>query len=411
MGDRFRIRRLAPNEWRRFRDIRLRSLKDSPEAFGGTYESEGNSDEARWCGWLTGDGWRGDVAAFLAEGEGTGRPIGVAVCALFDAQPGTAHLFAMWVDPVERGRGVGRALVRAVAARAKERGAGEVTLCVTEGNDAAAALYASSGFVGTADPPRPLREGSGVCIVDMRLLLRDIEDEDLVREQIRYYDDRADAYDDVYFRRGTHDVDPDFNTRWAAETSQLEASLAAVDASGDVLELACGTGLWTRFLAPRARSLVAVDASGHMLERTRERVRDAHVKYVRADVFGWEPDTTFDLIVVGFFVAHVPPSRFDAFWASVARWLRPDGVVWIADDSSGRMRPYSGAEVVGGPAHAHHRRLGTRGYTIVKMFWKPEDLTAKLGELGWDAELSGTGEHFLVGTARPHSMPQSMSSP
>jgi ribosomal protein S18 acetylase RimI-like enzyme len=174
MGERFRTRRLEPDEWRRFRDIRLRSLKDSPEAFGGTFEGERDSDEVRWRGWLTGDGWQGDVGAFLAEDDVTGGSIGVAVCALFDAEPGTAHLFAMWVDPAARNRGVGRALVRAVVARAKERQAHGLMLCVTVGNDAAAALYSSCGFVGTADPPRPLREGSGLSIVDMRLPLDDV---------------------------------------------------------------------------------------------------------------------------------------------------------------------------------------------------------------------------------------------
>jgi ribosomal protein S18 acetylase RimI-like enzyme len=174
MEKRFRTRRLEPDEWPRFRDIRLRSLKDSPEAFGGTYEGERGSDETRWRGWVTGDGWEGDVAAFLAEDPATGGSIGIAVCALFDAEPGTAHLFAMWVDPGARNRGVGRALVRAVVARAKQRRAHELMLCVTVGNDAAAALYSSCGFVRTADPPRPLREGSGLSIVDMRLPLDDV---------------------------------------------------------------------------------------------------------------------------------------------------------------------------------------------------------------------------------------------
>ncbi len=188
---------------------------------------------------------------------------------------------------------------------------------------------------------------------------------------------------------------------WLAETTALEGSLAVTDASGDVLELACGTGLWTRFLAPRARRLVAVDGSAAMLAQNRARVGGAGVEYVQADLFDWDTDERFDLVVMGFFVSHVPPSRFEAFWTKIATWLRPGGRVWLADDSAGPMRPRDGSLVVGGPSYAHRRELGDDAYTIVKRFFTPEELTTALAAVGWTADIQATGEHFLVGTVRP----------
>jgi ribosomal-protein-alanine N-acetyltransferase len=52
------------------------------------------------------------------------------------------------VAPAARRRGIGRALVKEMLARAAKRELGFVTLEVREGNGSAIALYASEGFVG-----------------------------------------------------------------------------------------------------------------------------------------------------------------------------------------------------------------------------------------------------------------------
>jgi SAM-dependent methyltransferase len=227
-----------------------------------------------------------------------------------------------------------------------------------------------------------------------------VDDDDLLAEQIRYYEDRAPTYEDLYFRRGAYDLGPEGNAGWFEETTRLEASLRALDLGGDVLELGCGNGLWTRWLAPRARTLVAVDASPTMLARNRDLVGDPRVAYVEADIFSWEPGTRFDLIAFGFFLSHVPPARFTAFWASLERWLAPRGVVWFADECWAPDRPRSSHRAEGGPTYAHVRRLDDREYTIVKLFYRPEELEGRLAELGWYAKVATTGEHFLIGTAR-----------
>jgi SAM-dependent methyltransferase len=228
-------------------------------------------------------------------------------------------------------------------------------------------------------------------------------DDDLVRDQIRYYEDRAATYEQCYFRRGPYDKGPAWNARWFAETEQLEAAARQADASGWVLELACGNGLWTRWLAPRAGHLTAVDASATMLARNAASVGDPSVEYVRADVFSWEPPpgARYDLIAFGFFLSHVPPAHVERFWARLRAWLAPEGTVFLCDDAWGPDRPRSGDRVQGGPNHAHVRRLDDTAYKIVKVFYRPDELVDRLRALGWDAAIRSTGEHFLFGTARP----------
>jgi demethylmenaquinone methyltransferase/2-methoxy-6-polyprenyl-1,4-benzoquinol methylase len=226
-----------------------------------------------------------------------------------------------------------------------------------------------------------------------------IGDEDLLADQIRYYDDRADTYDKLYRRRDEYDLGPQGNASWSAATSVLESSIRSLEVRGSVLEIACGTGLWTRWLAPRASRLVCVDASSRMLQRNRALVGGPRVEYVLADVFEWEPEESFEVIVMGFFISHIPPGRFPGFWDGIRRWLARDGVVWFCDDSAGPDRPRTGDRVPGVP-HANRRRLGDREYAIVKVFYAPDELEAKLNGLGWEAGVRSAGEDLLYGTAK-----------
>jgi demethylmenaquinone methyltransferase/2-methoxy-6-polyprenyl-1,4-benzoquinol methylase len=237
-------------------------------------------------------------------------------------------------------------------------------------------------------------------------LPRSIHIEDVLHEQSGYYEARAPEYDDVWFRRGRYDLGPDGNARWFAETARLEAAVDAAVTSGDVLELACGTGLFTRRLARTAHRLTAIDASAAVLAINAERVGDPRVRYHQADIFGWEPPRGrhYDHIFFGFFLSHVPPHLLEGLWERLARWLAPGGHVSFCDDAPGVDRRPSnpGTSVEDGPSWAHRRRLQDgREFTIVKVCHAPETLATWLHEHGWRADIAPTGDEFIFGTATP----------
>lgn len=70
----------------------------------------------------------------------------VAMGALRRLDPGTAELTRMRVDPVHWRRGIGRALLNALEARARELGVSRLTLTTTAGQTAAQRLYESTGY-------------------------------------------------------------------------------------------------------------------------------------------------------------------------------------------------------------------------------------------------------------------------
>ncbi len=228
-------------------------------------------------------------------------------------------------------------------------------------------------------------------------------DEDLIGEQIRYYDDRAPEYEDYWFRRGAYVHGPDEDAAWFRETAVVEAAVDAFDLSGSVLELACGSGVWTRRIAPRARRLVAVDSSPAMLDLNRERFGRPSIEYVRADLFSWQPSERFDAALAGFFVSHIPAERWTGFWEGAAPGglaPAPGSCVFLVDESVGRDRPAAEAPVTGA-SHPQRRILGERAYTIVKRYWTPAELEGALAELGWSATLRSSGPRLFYGVARP----------
>src|ERR1700676_376597 len=142
-----------------------------------------------------------------------------------------------------------------------------------------------------------------------------MEDRPLLDQQIAYYRARAPEYDEWFLREKRYDRGPEHRKEWFRDVEQIAA----------VLELACGTGLWTQRLAENNRRIVAVDSSPEVIAINRERLGSANVEYTIADIFSWTPATTFDLVFFSFWLSHVPPGRFDAFWANVRAALRPGG--------------------------------------------------------------------------------------
>jgi ubiquinone/menaquinone biosynthesis C-methylase UbiE len=114
--------------------------------------------------------------------------------------------------------------------------------------------------------------------------------------------------------------------------AELEAELERFAPRGDVLELAAGTGNWTRQLVRSADRVTAVDAAPEVLDLNRAKL-DGAVDYVVADVFTWEPPRAFDVCFFGFWLSHVPSGHFAAFWQLVARALKPDGRVFLVDNA------------------------------------------------------------------------------
>ena len=125
----------------------------------------------------------------------------------------------------------------------------------------------------------------------------------------------------------------------------------------------------------------------------------ADVEFVEADVFAWEPPGQFDVVFFSFWVSHVPPDRFESFWALVERSLEPGGRVVVIDNKLHdgvwpRVAPERGEFV----QLREDLSTGT-SFRIVKVYYEPAELEEKLAPLGWRAEITSTERFFVAGYA------------
>jgi 2-polyprenyl-3-methyl-5-hydroxy-6-metoxy-1,4-benzoquinol methylase len=226
----------------------------------------------------------------------------------------------------------------------------------------------------------------------------------VLQDQVEYYRARAGEYDEWWFRQGRYDRGPELNDRWHGETAAVEGALdtwLVRRNPASVLELACGTGLFTRRIAPRVARVTAVDASPEVLALNRARVAAANVRYVEADLFEWQPSERYDVVFFSFWLSHVPDDRFAPFWATVAAALAPEGAAYLIDSAFDPTSTAKNHPVPGREAGVVTRKLNDgREFRIVKVFWAPQSLAARLAQLHWLPTLTQTPSYFIHGEAR-----------
>jgi ubiquinone/menaquinone biosynthesis C-methylase UbiE len=150
--------------------------------------------------------------------------------------------------------------------------------------------------------------------------------------------DVAQAYD-----RWSRRYDDDHNATRDLDARVLRQSPLHV-ADARVLELGCGTGKNSEWLAARARTLVALDFSPGMLDVARRRVRSERVRFVEHDItHRWpvEP-SSIDLVVGNLVLEHV--RDLGPIYAEAARVLRAGGELFLCE-----LHPYR--QLRGGQAH------------------------------------------------------------
>ena len=164
------VRKLAPAEWRTYRDLRLRALADSPDAFGSTLAIEQGRSAEDWASRLTQGATSGLDLPLIAEVDHAAA--GLTWARVDPLDRSIVNVYQMWVAPEFRGQGAGRILLRAAVDWARSLDATSVQLGVTCGDTPAMRLYAREGFTPFG-PPGSLRPGSPVVGQPMRLQLKE----------------------------------------------------------------------------------------------------------------------------------------------------------------------------------------------------------------------------------------------
>lgn len=229
-----------------------------------------------------------------------------------------------------------------------------------------------------------------------------MHDDDLLGGQLQYYRARAPEYDEWFLRQGRYDRGPSHRATWFKELAVVETALRDALPVGEILELACGTGLWTRHLTGGGRRVMAVDGSPEAIEINRTRVQSQAVEYVVADLFSWEPPAArFDAVFFAFWLSHVPAPRFDTFWESVRKALKPGGLAFFVDSVLEQTSTAKDHDQLDESGIVERKLNDGRAFRIVKVFYEPARLERQLLTQGWRGWVRSSGEFFLYGSASP----------
>jgi 2-polyprenyl-3-methyl-5-hydroxy-6-metoxy-1,4-benzoquinol methylase len=225
-----------------------------------------------------------------------------------------------------------------------------------------------------------------------------------LQEQIAYYNARANEYDEWFYRISRYDRGKKLNQLWFDEAAIVKKSLQNLGTFQTVLELACGTGIWTKELVAIAQEIVAIDASQETIAINQKKVNSAKVEYQQLDLFTWQPTKQYDLVFFAFWLSHVPPDKIDKFLDKVSESVKPGGRIFIIDSRFSETSSAKNHCLQDEKAIQQIRRLNDgREFQVFKVYYQPDELLTKLNRVGFQADLKITDNYFIYGSGVKNS--------
>jgi demethylmenaquinone methyltransferase/2-methoxy-6-polyprenyl-1,4-benzoquinol methylase len=208
-----------------------------------------------------------------------------------------------------------------------------------------------------------------------------------------YYAARAREYERIYAKPERQ-----------ADLRRLEGLLPSLFAGRRLLEIACGTGYWTRFLAGEAQSIVAIDASSETLAVAAEKPLPAgRVRFRVADAYAL-PDELgmFDAAFAGFWWSHVPARERARFLGALDRRLLPGARVALLDNLfvAGSSTPIAHGDADGNTYQVRRLDDGTE-HTVLKNFPTEDELRADVAAFGRNLRYTALQYYWLFSYEKP----------
>ena len=185
---------------------------------------------------------------------------------------------------------------------------------------------------------------------------------------ISYYKARADEYEQIYYR--------DIPLR--RKEIDIEAErLRKLVTGKEVLEIACGTGYWTKIISETASSLIATDISKEMINEAKKKSYVTEPSFVHTDLYHLPFDKkVFDMVVLGFWFSHHPRQQYSQLCDLLCYSLKNDGLIWMIDNNP----PAEGANIESVRKDEHGNNFkrryleNGREFIILKNYFEKEEL-------------------------------------
>jgi ubiquinone/menaquinone biosynthesis C-methylase UbiE len=133
------------------------------------------------------------------------------------------------------------------------------------------------------------------------------------------------------YNQWANQYDTNQNRTRDLEAVSLRETLAQRDL-GAVLEIGCGTGKNTEWLVTKADSILSVDLSEEMLAKAKEKVQDAKVDFVQADItapWAFAAGKVFDTVVFSLVLEHI--EDLEMIFKKLLKVVRKGALIYIGE--------------------------------------------------------------------------------
>lgn len=204
----------------------------------------------------------------------------------------------------------------------------------------------------------------------------------------KYYAKRASEYEQIYEKAERQD-----------ELEWLRGRIPALYRGRTVLEVACGTGYWTQYIAKAAKKVRACDINESVLEIAREKpIPKDRVEFFKADAVTLDGvPAGCDAAFAGFWWSHVKKKDLARFVANLAARLEPGSRLGFLDNSyvGGSSTAISRRDAEGNTYQMRRVQSGEE-YEVLKNFPTADELRAAMAPVAREAHLESLNYYWLL---------------
>ncbi len=204
----------------------------------------------------------------------------------------------------------------------------------------------------------------------------------------KYYSKRAAEYEQVYQKPERQ-----------RELAWLRHRVPEILRGRTVLEVACGTGYWTQYIAATAKRVYAGDINEAVLEIAREKpIPTGRATFFKADAVSLENvPSGCNAAFAGFWWSHVKKSGIAQFVANLAARLEPGAVVAILDNqfAGWSSTPLSRRDAEGNTYQMRSLANGEQ-FEVLKNFPTAEELAQAVRPVAREARLETLTYYWLM---------------
>jgi ubiquinone/menaquinone biosynthesis C-methylase UbiE len=217
----------------------------------------------------------------------------------------------------------------------------------------------------------------------------------LQREMLVYYDERAAEYDQVY--EGKVPAIRRYADKYQQNTAEV-CEVVAGFGHGHLIDVACGTGFWAPHYARNCERFTFVDQSEGMLAECKRRIEGLGLmdvsRFIQGNIFDVAlKSATYGCAMVGFLLSHFTSEQEDAFFQKLKDILKPSAQLMIVDSYWSARRQAGGRKKEG----EQERTLNDgRAFKIYKKYFEESDIERMLARHQFTCTSLHSGEMFIA---------------